>query len=104
MQESHKRIQWVYESNSDQELAERYDQWAADYDIDLAEVFVWVAPEIATNVFAKLSPTAGCDDSLRFCNSSITRNCERPPERAKTCWGTESTDTSALRMCSAQSR
>ncbi len=53
MQESHKRIQWVYESTSDKELAERYDQWAADYDIDLAEVFVWVAPETATNVFAK---------------------------------------------------
>ncbi len=53
MRESHKRIQWVYESTSDKELTERYDQWAADYDVDLAEVFVWTAPEIATNLFAK---------------------------------------------------
>ena len=30
MQESHKRVQWVYESTSDKELEERYDQWAAD--------------------------------------------------------------------------
>ena len=30
MQESHKRVQWVYEATNDKELEGRYDQWAAD--------------------------------------------------------------------------
>ena len=53
MQESHKRVQWVYESASNKELEERYDQWAADYDKDLAEEFAWNAPQYATAVFSK---------------------------------------------------
>lgn len=53
MQESHKRVQWVYESTSDKELEDRYDQWAADYDNDLAEEFAWNAPQHASDVFAK---------------------------------------------------
>ena len=27
------RVQWVYSSQNNQELAERYDQWAEDYDV-----------------------------------------------------------------------
>ena len=53
MQESHKRVQWVYESTNDKELEDRYDQWAADYDSDLAQEFEWNAPQNATTVFAK---------------------------------------------------
>ena len=53
MQESHKRVQWVYESTNDKELEDRYDQWAADYDSDLAQEFEWNAPQNATAVFAK---------------------------------------------------
>jgi predicted TPR repeat methyltransferase len=53
MQESHKRVQWVYESTNDKELEDRYDQWAADYDNDLAEEFAWNAPQNATDVFIK---------------------------------------------------
>ena len=45
MQESHKRVQWVYESTNDKELEDRYDQWAADYDSDLAQEFEWNAPQ-----------------------------------------------------------
>ncbi len=53
MQESHKRVQWVYESTNDKELEGRYDQWAADYDNDLAAEFEWNAPQNAAAVFAK---------------------------------------------------
>lgn len=53
MQESHKRVQWVYGSANDKELAERYDQWAADYDQDLAQDFEWNAPQNAADVFVK---------------------------------------------------
>ena len=53
MQESHKRVQWVYESANDKELEDRYDQWATDYDNDLAAEFAWNAPQNAAAVFAK---------------------------------------------------
>jgi len=53
MQESHKRVQWVYESANDKELAARYDQWATDYDNDLAAEFAWNSPQNATDVFVK---------------------------------------------------
>ena len=56
MPDSHNRVQWVYSSNSNQELEERYDQWAAEYDKDLAEEFEWNAPQTAVDLFAKHVP------------------------------------------------
>ena len=53
MQESHKRVQWVYESTTNKELEDRYDQWASDYDKDLAEEFAWNSPQNAADLFAK---------------------------------------------------
>ena len=53
MQESHKRVQWVYESTSNKDLEERYDLWAADYDKDLAEEFAWNSPQKAAELFSK---------------------------------------------------
>ena len=47
------RVQWVYSATNNQELAERYDQWAADYDKDLEDDFGWVAPQRCCEVFAK---------------------------------------------------
>ena len=52
MEESHDRIRWVYSSASNEELRERYDQWASEYDRDLAEVFAWNAPSIAASLLA----------------------------------------------------
>ena len=57
MPDSHNRVQWVYSSNSNQELEERYDQWAAEYDKDLAEEFEWNAPQTAADLFSKHVPT-----------------------------------------------
>jgi SAM-dependent methyltransferase len=53
----HNRVQWVYASSNNQELEERYDQWAAEYDRDLNEDFAWNAPEAAAKFFSKLLPT-----------------------------------------------
>ena len=53
MEDSHNRIQWVYASATNEELQERYDQWAADYDRDLAEVFAWNGPSNAAAILAK---------------------------------------------------
>ena len=57
MQESHNRVQWVYSSTTNQELEERYDQWASEYDRDLTEEFDWRAPQAAADIFAKHVPT-----------------------------------------------
>lgn len=54
VQESHNRVQWVYGSATNQELEERYDQWAAEYDQDLEQAFVWKAPDNAARVLAGL--------------------------------------------------
>ena len=56
MQDSHNRVQWVYSSTNNQELEERYDQWAAEYDKDLAEEFEWNAPQTAVDLFVKHVP------------------------------------------------
>ena len=56
MQDSHNRVQWVYASTTNQELEERYDQWATEYDKDLAEEFAWNAPKTAADLFAKHVP------------------------------------------------
>lgn len=54
--ESQNRVQWVYSSRNNQELAERYDQWAKDYDRDLAQDFEWLGPQRAAEVFANHVP------------------------------------------------
>ncbi len=41
---SEDRVQWVYASTTNEELAERYDEWAKEYDDDLENTFVWLAP------------------------------------------------------------
>ena len=58
-QDSHNRVQWVYSSTSNQELEERYDQWASEYDRDLDEDFGWVSPQMTAEVMARhVSPDA----------------------------------------------
>jgi SAM-dependent methyltransferase len=51
--DSQNRVQWVYSSRDNQELAERYDQWARDYDRDLEQDFEWLGPQRAAEVFAR---------------------------------------------------
>jgi SAM-dependent methyltransferase len=57
--ESQNRVQWVYSSRNNEELAERYDNWAKDYDSDLEQDFEWIAPQRAAEVFAKYVPKNG---------------------------------------------
>ena len=38
------RLQWIYSSQGDEQLRERYDVWAADYDSDLDDMN-WRAPQ-----------------------------------------------------------
>ena len=50
------RVQWIYSSSDNKELAERYDQWAKDYDVDLDEGFGWLGPQRAVEFFARHVP------------------------------------------------
>jgi SAM-dependent methyltransferase len=49
-------VKWIFTSKDNDELAQRYDKWSADCDSDLDEVFGWIAPERATEVFSRLVP------------------------------------------------
>ena len=50
------RVQWVYSSTSNEDLAERYDEWAKDYDVDLQQEFGWIGPRKATEMIRKYVP------------------------------------------------
>ena len=50
---SEERVQWIYSSQNNSELSERYDEWAKEYDKDLSEVFGWIAPKTASDYLAK---------------------------------------------------
>ena len=50
---SENRVQWVYTSKDRDELAARYDEWAKDYDADVANDFEWRGAELACATFAK---------------------------------------------------
>ena len=58
MQQPHDRVQWVYSSTSDQELEERYDQWAGEYDSDLDQEFGWISPRMASEALSRYVPKA----------------------------------------------
>ena len=50
------RVQWVYSAQDNRELAERYNQWAMEYDSDLDRDFGWLGPQRAAEVFANHVP------------------------------------------------
>lgn len=56
MTEREKRVQWIYSSRDNKELAERYDQWARDYDEDLEEGFGWRGPQRAVDFLVRYVP------------------------------------------------
>ena len=47
------RVQWVYAAKDRDELAARYDEWAKDYDADLAADFDWQGARVACEVLAR---------------------------------------------------
>ena len=51
------RVQWIYSSKDVNELQERYDVWASEYDSDLDRDFGWYGPQLAAGVLEKYAPT-----------------------------------------------
>lgn len=56
MVESENRVQWVYASENNQQLEERYDEWAKEYDDDLEDDFGYVMPRMTAEVFVRFVP------------------------------------------------
>ena len=54
--EQQNRVQWVYASTNNQELEERYDQWAREYDSDLEQDFGWICPLRSAEALARHAP------------------------------------------------
>ncbi|MCD6567431.1 MAG: class I SAM-dependent methyltransferase [Dehalococcoidia bacterium] len=50
------KLQWIYSTRGNEELSERYDRWARDYDADLEEKFAYLAPQRAVEIFARYVP------------------------------------------------
>ena len=53
---SENRVQWVYASENNQQLEERYDQWAKEYDEDLESDFGYTIPKVAAETFGQFVP------------------------------------------------
>lgn len=53
------RIRWVYASQDNTDLTERYEDWAKEYDRDLIEQFGYVGPRVATEQFQLYVPKNG---------------------------------------------
>ncbi len=51
--EEQNRVQWVYSSTNNQQLQERYDEWASTYDTDLEIDFGYVGPQVGADTFAR---------------------------------------------------
>ncbi|HEX79086.1 MAG TPA: class I SAM-dependent methyltransferase [Dehalococcoidia bacterium] len=47
------RVQWVYSSRNNRELAERYDQWAKDYETNLKKDFQYRGPQVTAGYIEK---------------------------------------------------
>lgn len=50
------KVQWIYASRNNEELEQRYDVWAEEYDRDLDESFGYVGPRVGVEVFARHVP------------------------------------------------
>ena len=53
------KLAWIYSSKNTEELAERYDDWAMDYDQDLEEGYGWQIPGIMAGELTHYTPLNG---------------------------------------------
>jgi len=53
------RLKWIYSSKDNEELAERYDQWAESYDQELEEDYGWQIPQLMAEELSHLTPRSG---------------------------------------------
>lgn len=51
--EKQDKLKWIYSSRNNQELTERYNQWAKDYDYDLTHEILDRSPELSVDFFTR---------------------------------------------------
>ena len=71
------RLQWIYASQGEAQLRERYDVWAADYDRDLDEL-KWSAPQAGAERCAHFAQ-ARCRDTRRRVRHRSRSGLRWPP-------------------------
>ncbi len=49
------RLEWIYSSKDNQELAERYDQWAESYDQELEQDYGWQIPQLMADLLSRFT-------------------------------------------------
>lgn len=54
--EKQNKIEWLFSSRNKEELAERYVQWAKDYDAELERDFEWRGPQRTAEFFISYVP------------------------------------------------
>ena len=54
--EKQNKIEWLFSSRNKEELAERYDQWAKNYDAELERDFEWRGPQHTAEFFIRYVP------------------------------------------------
>jgi len=54
--EKQNKIEWLFSSRDSEELAERYAQWAKDYEAELERDFEWRGPQRTAEFFIKYVP------------------------------------------------
>jgi len=47
------KIKWIYDSKDNQELAQRYNVWAKNYDQDLVDELKYVSPTYGVDTLSK---------------------------------------------------
>jgi predicted TPR repeat methyltransferase len=50
------KLSWIYSSKNTEELAERYDEWAINYDQDLEEGYGWQIPQLIAGELSRFVP------------------------------------------------
>ncbi len=53
------KIRWVYDSENNSELTQRYEEWASDYDRDIVAKYGYVGPRVTTQQFELYVPKTG---------------------------------------------
>ena len=53
---SENKVQWVYASENNTQLEERYDEWAKDYDEGMESDFGYVIPRVAAETLSEFVP------------------------------------------------
>jgi predicted TPR repeat methyltransferase len=53
------RLKWIYSSKSNEELADRYDEWAQSYDDELENEYGWQIPKLMAEELSSFIPKSG---------------------------------------------